>query len=233
MKPVNLIPTDQRRATASGERAGGGYIVLGVLGVLLLLAVAYVMTSNGVNSNETKAAKAKRQADVLEAQASQLDSFANFSAIKEQRLAAVKTAAETRFDWERMLRELSRVMPAGSWLQTADASTKEDTGGGTSAPATSGTVDPNAVLVSPNATFVGCTPKQSEVAKILVRLREMHRVTDVELNESLKEDGVSDVTVDSCGPLYKFNVTVTFAPADTDEAPAGADRVPASLGGGS
>ena len=40
----------------------------------------------------------------------------------------------------------------------------------------------------------------------------MHRVTDVELNESLREQGVTDVTVDSCGSLYKFDVTVTFAP---------------------
>jgi hypothetical protein len=61
----------------------------------------------------------------------------------------------------------------------------------------------------------------------------MHRVTDVELNESLREEGVNEVTVDSCGPLYKFNVTVTFAPTDTDEAPTGTDSVPASLGGGS
>jgi hypothetical protein len=233
VKAVNLIPSDQRRAQATGAQAGGGYVVLGVLAVLLVLAVAYVMTANSVNDNTTKAAKAKSEADALEAQAAQMESFTDFATIKEQRLAAVKTAAETRFDWERLMRELSRVMPEGSWLQTTDASTKEETGGSSGAPAPAGApVDPNAA-VPPNATFVGCTPKQSEVAKILVRLRAMHRVTDVELNESLREEGVSDVTVDSCGPLYKFDVTVTFAPTDTDEAPAGTDSVPASLGGGS
>jgi hypothetical protein len=235
VKAVNLIPSEQRRAKATGARSGGGYVVLGVLAVLLALAVAYVMTANSVNDNTTKAAKAKRDADALEAQAAQLDSFTNFASIKQQRLAAVKLAADTRFDWERLMRELSRVMPQGSWLQTTDASTKDDTGGssGVATPAsTAAPVDPNAVI-PPNATFVGCTPKQTEVAKILVRLRAMHRVTEVKLNESLKEEGVSDVTVDSCGPLYKFNVTVTFAPADTDEVPPGADSVPASLGGGS
>jgi Tfp pilus assembly protein PilN len=169
-----------------------------VLVVLLALALAYVTTANSANDNTTKAAKAKQEANALEAQASQLDSFTDFASIKSQRLAAVKTAAETRFDWERLMRELSRVMPAGSWLQTTQASTK-----------------------------------QSEVAKILVRLRSMHRVTDVELNESLREEGVTDVTVDSCGPLYKFDVTVTFAPTDPVEAPRGSGNVPASLGGGS
>ena len=233
MKAVNLIPSEQRRAKPSGENSGSAYAVVGVLVVLLALAVAYVMTSNSVNDNKSKAEAAKQQADALEAKSSQLDPFTDFAAIKQQRLEAVKTAAETRFDWERLMRELSRVMPHGSWLQTTDASVKGDTEASGAAPATANPAEAITGPVSPSATFVGCTPRQSEVAKILVRLRSMHRVTDVELNESLKEQGVSDVTVDSCGPLYKFDVTVTFAPTDTPEAPRGSDTVPASLGGGS
>jgi Tfp pilus assembly protein PilN len=228
MKAVNLIPTEQRRATPSGERSGGAYVVLGILGVLLVMAVAYVMTANNANSNKTDALKAKQEADALEAQAAKLESYTDFASIKEQRLAAVVTAAETRFDWERLMREISRVMPAGSWLQTTQASVL-----GNPADAGVPVADPAAAPTGPTATFVGCTPKQSEVAKILVRLRSLHRVTDVELNESLKEQGVADVTVDSCGPLYKFDVTVTFSPTAPPEAPQGADRVPVSLGGGS
>jgi type II secretory pathway pseudopilin PulG len=227
MQAVNLIPGDQRRARPSGERSGGGYVVLGVLAVLLVMAVAYVMTANSVNDSSSQAKKAQQEADTLEAQASQLDSFTDFASIKEQRLAAVVTAAETRFDWERLMRELSRVMPAGSWLQTTQASVLGDPTE-IVAPA-----DPLAAPSGPSATFVGCTPKQSEVAKILVRLRSLHRVADVELNESLREPGVSDVTVDSCGSLYKFDVKVTFAPVAPSEAPLGSSRVPASLGGGS
>jgi Tfp pilus assembly protein PilN len=229
VKAVNLIPSDQRRARATGERSGGSYAVLGVLAVLLVMAVAYVMTANSVNDRTGEAEKAKQEADALEAQASQLDSFTDFASIKELRLAAVVTAAETRFDWERLMRELSRVMPAGSWLQTTQASVLGDPNA--VAVPTAGTAV--AAPTGPSATLVGCTPKQSEVAKILVRLRSLHRVTDVELNESLREQGVSDVTVDSCGTLYKFDVTVTFAPAAPAEAPRGSNSVPASLGGGS
>jgi Tfp pilus assembly protein PilN len=228
MKAVNLVPTEHRRAGPSGERSGSGYAVLGVLAVLLVMAVAYVVTANSVNDRTTKAANAKQEADALEAQASQLDSFTDFASIKEQRLAAVKLAAETRFDWERLMREISRVMPEGSWLQTTQASVAADPAAG-AVPTTNAT----AVPTGPQATFVGCTPNQSEVAKILVRLRSMHRVTDVELNESLREQAAAEVTTDSCGSLYKFDLTVSFAPADSVEAPQGADRVPASLGGGS
>jgi Tfp pilus assembly protein PilN len=229
VKAVNLIPSEQRRAKASGERSGGAYVVLGVLGVLLVMALAYVMTANSVNDKTSKAAKAQREAETLEAQASQLDSFTDFAQVKEQRLAAVVTAAQTRFDWERLIRELSRVMPAGSWLQTTQASVLGDPNEAAVATAAPAAVAPS----GPSATLVGCTPRQSEVAKILVRLRSLHRVVDVELNESLREQGVQDVTVDSCGPLYKFDVTVTFAPAAEAEAPQGSNSVPASLGGGS
>ncbi|HEY7454393.1 MAG TPA: hypothetical protein VH683_07505 [Thermoleophilaceae bacterium] len=228
MKAVNLIPTDQRRARPTGERAGSGYIALGVLAVLLVMAVFYVMTSNSANESKTQAAEARNEADALEAKAAALDSFTNFASIKDQRLAAVMAAAETRFDWERLMREVSRVMPTGSWLQTTEASVLGDPSAVTS-PADAAEAGP----LAPSATFVGCTHKQSEVAKILVRLRAMHRVEDVELNESLREASSSDVTVDSCGSLYKFDVTVTFAPADPPEAPRGAGSVPASLGGGS
>jgi hypothetical protein len=228
MKAVNLIPSEQRRARPSGERSGSAYVVLGVLAVLLVMAVAYVMTANSVNDNKTKAAKAKNEADALEAKAAQLESFTDFASIKDQRLAAVMGAANTRFDWERMMREVSRVMPTGSWLQSTEASVLGDP------TAVVSPADPAAAVpTAPAATFVGCTPKQSEVAKILVRLRAMHRVTDVELNESLREPGVTEVTSDSCGPLYKFDVTVKFEPNVDREAPRGSSNVPASLGGGS
>jgi Tfp pilus assembly protein PilN len=229
MKAVNLIPGDQRRATASGEREGGAYVVLGVLAVLLVMAVAYVFTANGANENSTKAAEASQEADVLEAKAAKLSSYTDFSSIKDQRLAAVMAAAETRFDWERLMREVSRVMPPDSWLQSTEATASGDANGAAGPTATAATD----ASTGPSATFVGCTPNQSDVAKILVRLRQMHRVTDVKLNESLVEQGTTDVTVDSCGRFYKFDVTVSFAPMAPSEAPRGSNSVPASLGGGS
>ena len=183
-----------------------------------------------MNENTTKADEAKQEADALEAQAAQLDSFTDFASIKEQRLAAVMAAAETRFDWERLMREVSRVMPSGQ-LAPDDRGVRARA----TRPPSCARAGPGRRRArrGPAATFVGCTPKQSEVAKILVRLRAMHRVTDVELNESLREQGVAEVTADSCGPLYKFDVTVTFCAGRPGEAPRGTSSVPASLGGGS
>jgi hypothetical protein len=69
---------------------------------------------------------------------------------------------------------------------------------------------------------------------MMVRLRELHRVGDVSLKESAQESVSQPATVDSCGTYYKFDLTITFSPtAPITEAPRGATRVPASLGGGS
>jgi Tfp pilus assembly protein PilN len=229
MKAVNLIPSEQRRARPTGSRSGGAYVVVGVLGVLLVMAVLYVMSANQVNDRETKAAEARQEADALEAQAKQLGSFTNFASIKEQRLASVISTSQTRFDWERLMRELAHVMPDGSWLQTAEASVvPAETAGGTTGASTS-TPTPG----GPSTTLAGCTPNQPDVARLLVRLRQMHRVTEVTLNESVRQSGGGETTFDSCGDYYQFNVTVSFAPVAPVEAPRGASSVPASLGGGS
>jgi Tfp pilus assembly protein PilN len=231
MKAVNLIPNEQRRAQGSGAQSGSSYVVIGVLVVLLAMVAGYVLTSNKATQNKNDAAAAKAEADSLEAEVAQRGAFTNFSQIKETRLASVSGVAETRFDWERLMRELSRVMPSGSWLQTTDASVTGEVAG-----AEGGTPAPGTVVVpQPKVNLVGCTPDQSDVAGMMVRLRQLHRVSDVELNQSSTElSGTGDAGVDSCGRHYQFDLLVTFSPTPPQtEAPHGENVVPTSLGGGS
>ena len=66
---------------------------------------------------------------------------------------------------------------------------------------------------------------------MMVRLRKLHRVEDVRLNESARESGDSEATVDSCGSFYSFDLTVTFAlTPPVSEAPRGVRARSASLG---
>jgi Tfp pilus assembly protein PilN len=231
MKAVNLIPTEQRRVQATGGHVGSSYVLLGVLATLLVMVAAYVFTSNNVTKRQNDAAVAKSEADRYEAQAAQRKNFTNFAQIKQMRLASVNMIASTRFDWERLMRELSRVMPSGSWLQTTDASVTGTVAGAESTSSTSTTT----AVPQPKANLVGCTPNQSDVARMMVRMRQLHRVSDVELNESAKQlNSSGDAGVDSCGSMYQFNLLVSFEPVETQtEAPVGKAAVPASLGGGS
>jgi len=234
MRAVNLLPQDARRRPASANPRGA-YAVLGTLGVLLAMVAGYVLTSNTVNEHRSEAANARAEADRLEAEVAARGSFTDFAAIKQQRLSSVAGVAQGRFDWERLMRELARIMPERSWLQETNASTLGDPSG--EAAAAAATADPaTAAVPQPTANLVGCTPRQSDVARMMVRLRALHRVDDVKLNESAQEgdNADDDASVDNCGRFYKFDLSVTFTPlAPGGEAPKGATGVPASLGGGS
>lgn len=234
MKPVNLIPQDQRRRVASEGGGNGATIALGVLAALLAMVVVYVLTSNTITERQDDSKAASAEADRLEAQASQEANYTDFAQIAQTRMQSVAGVAATRFDWERFMRELARIMPERSWIQTADASVTGDptqTGPTTTAGATG-------VATSPTAKLVGCTPEQTDTATLMVRLGQLYRVSDVKLNESSVESvgggTETETTVDECGNYYKYDVTVTFSPTPpATEVPRGATRVPASLGGGS
>ena len=243
MRAVNLIPQDQRRRTPQDGSGKGARAALGLLALLLGLVVAYVLTANTVTERQNETETARVQADRLEAQAAQKGDFTDFASIAQTRMQSVAGVAATRFDWERFMRELARVMPADSWLQTADASMTGDTAatGTTAAPAPAAAPTPTGAptAAGPSANLVGCTPDQSDTARLMVRLGQLHRVDDVELGSSTKEDSTATGTgtgtgIESCGTGYKFDVTLKFSPAaPVGEAPRGETRVPASLGGGS
>jgi Tfp pilus assembly protein PilN len=234
---VNLLPDQHRRGSRTGGIANGAYIVVGVLAVLLVMALAYTLTSNQANSRKSDTATVKQEADRAEARSKQLDAFGSFASIKATRTASVEQLATGRFDWERFLRELASVLPDGSWLQDVNASVTGDvtaggsTAGSASTPTTTSTTGPQL----PAAALTGCTPHQHDVAALMVRLRKLYLVQDVELKSSERGEGTGVPTVDNCGSYLKFDLSVTFSSAAPTghEAPAGDRSVPTRLGGGS
>jgi Tfp pilus assembly protein PilN len=227
VRPVNLVPSEHR-AQATGAQSGSAYVIVGVLALLVGVVAFYVITTNQATQRTADAAAAKAQADQLEARASQLGSFTTFTSIKETRLASVRTVADGRFDWERMMRELSKVIPSGSWLLEVDASNGATTDA--AAPAAPATPGAPVTPTVPSAKLTGCAPTQTDVAKMMTRMREMHAVSEVALTDSSGGDASADAT-EGCN-AFQFHVTVSFGATPTKEAPRGEKRVPAALGGG-
>jgi Tfp pilus assembly protein PilN len=219
MRPVNLLP-EPHRARVSTGRSGGAYVLIGVLAAFVVMATVYALTANQVNSRKTQEAKASQEAQRLEAQTASLKNFGDFMQVKQTRLNSVRELAGGRFDWERFMRELSLVLPRGSWIKEVDASTTGSAEAGT--PATG----------QPSAKLTGCTPRQPETAKLMVRLRRLHRVDDVTLKESAQESTGGAATLANCGKLYAFDITVSFLAAPPPEGAGSPKHVPASLGGG-
>jgi Tfp pilus assembly protein PilN len=252
MRPVNLLPNELRPRQRTHEGSGRAHIVLGVLGVLLVMAVAYALSLNQVNSHKTDIARAKSETEKAKAEVAASTAFGDFHAIEQTRSASVQQLAGTRFDWERMMRELALVLPAHTWLLDVNAGASADgatPGASAPAPAPAATGAPAAAgdsaaagAPSPTLSLKGCALKQNDVAVVLVRLRKLYLVDNVNLNESAQETtdkGVQTSTdsaagSDTCGSgRFKFDVSVTFsAPTAKSDKPAGG-KVPAKLGGGS
>ena len=236
MRPVNLLPADLRPRRGSGGRQGSGYVALGVLGVLFLLTLVYVVIGAQAGSREASASRVAQEARQAEARVAALGPYNSFARTEKTRSASVKALAGSRFDWERLMRELSLVLPDGTWLTEVDASVRpeaSDAGaqGAQGAPAS-----------GPAAKIVGCAPRQSDVAKLMVRLRGMHGVSDVTLTESGKGEtagggapvaGPGGGAQGGCGSLYSFDLVVAFETVPVAPGSSGAEPAPASLGGGS
>ncbi len=256
MRPVNLLPERLRPRRPTGQLQGSAYVVVGVLGAFLLAVLLYVVTINQINSRTSDVARAESEAQQADARAATLGPFGQFAQVKLTREASVKMLADSRLDWERALREVALVLPPDTWItqldgstgsQSADSSSASSSGSNGSSPTTASSSTSSG---KPTLKLVGCAIEQPDVAVLLVRLRRLHGVEDVDLAESGREEtessgsgtsgssgGGSDTSgsVDNgCGHDFKFDLTVTFK-LDSADAPVAkeAKKVPAVLGGGS
>ena len=228
MRPVNLLPARYRPRVAGSSDPKSAYFALGALGMVILAIFVYVMAANKVSATNSEIAEARAQITAAQSKAVTFQEFGDFASIKETRLAAVKSLATARLDWERVFREMAHVLPEGVWLTSFD-------GAAPGAPGTEETgEEQNDAL-----TLKGCAQDHRQIADVLVRLRELHAAQDVELTqtsapadeEQSSAAGASDE--DGCGKYYLFEIAVTVAPEAAAAAePDAHGAVPASLGGG-
>ena len=184
MRAVNLIPVDQRRGSSGPGRSGTAvYLLLGGLAVLVLAVSAFVLTSNQVNDRRAHLAQVEQQASAAEAQAAALRPYRDFAALGDRRIATIRSLVGSRFDWERALHQLSRVLPTDVWLTSLSGTVAPGVGGG------AGAGDSGALrgqIQAPALELAGCTSSQSAVSRVLARLRRMDGVQRVSLASSDK-----------------------------------------------
>lgn len=112
MRPVNLIPPEERRGDKAPLRTGPlGYVIVAVLAVALLGVTLVVTTDNRISDREAQKASLESQVSQAQAEAQRYRSFTDFAALQQARQETVASLATSRFDWERVLRELAIVIP--------------------------------------------------------------------------------------------------------------------------
>lgn len=222
MKAVNLIPQEDRRGGLAGPgRSGGGvYVFLAGLAVLVVAMGAYVLASNSINDRKAELSRVSAEVATAEAEATRLKPFSDFARLSQTRIQTVATLAQSRFDWERALRDLSRVLPRSVWLSSMTgtvAPAVQVEGGGAQ---TSGL---RGALAQPALQIVGCTESHREVSRAMARLRRMRGVTRVSLASSEKTEGAATGAAPGGGGsedcrngsdrFPRFELVVFFAPA--------------------
>jgi Tfp pilus assembly protein PilN len=242
MRPVNLIPVEQRRGGHAPMRSGPlPYILLGALALILVGVTTLVLTNNQIADSKAEVTKLKGEDAAAQARVQKLAAYAQFRALSEQRVATVTSLADSRFDWERVMRELSLVLPSDVWLVSLDATATPSTSVGSSGSGSSGAGLRGAVQ-GPALELSGCAAGQESVAGFVAALKDIDGVTRVgiESSELASEDneaGSGGGGGEDCRTrefIAKFSAVVAFdaapvpatAAVEGEVAPEAAEATP-------
>lgn len=236
MRAVNLVPPDQRdgRPVGAGRSQGGAHALLGLMAALAALALIYGHARHQIEDRRAQVATLTARAQQAEAAAQQLAPYTSFLALREQRVQAVKTLIDSRFDWAHVFHEFGRVLPRGTAVSsltgtigsgTTEASASSSSSSSTTAAASGGQVTsatpPGSV---PSFTLSGCATSQAVVALALERLRLIDGVSEVTLQSSTSSGGGS-AGGGGCPPHGPaFTAQVSFEPLPSEAAVASATK---------
>jgi Tfp pilus assembly protein PilN len=179
MRAVNLLPGDEAR---SARRGPGVVLQLSVAGGLVVvgaLAGAFFLTHGKVADKRkaldaAQAELARTPAPVVQGVSAQT---AALQAQQSARLSVLASALTGRMAWDRVLHELSLVLPDNVWLTSLSAQAPVSAASGTPVAA-----DPNAA--PSEFSVVGYTYSQEGVAQMLTRLALVPDLANVTLQGS-------------------------------------------------
>ena len=231
MRPVNLMPAGERRGKGAPTRTGPlSYIIVGVLVVALAAVCGIVYFNKKVSDNQAEVDRIEAHATELEARADALSSFVSFKQIHDARVQTVEQLAQSRFDWERVLRELSKVLPEHIWLVSLTGTVTPDVDVG------DGNDDGGlrASIPGPALVLVGCGRSHDDVASLIAAMRDIDGVTRVTASDSAKPDSAMSAdaagTSDNCQTrpsIPQFHLVASF---DEVVVPSADGTVPPAAG---
>lgn len=237
MRPINLIPADQRRGTNAPMRTGPmPYLVVGTLALALVGVALLVLAGNQVTEREAEVAQLEREDAAAKARAEELSAFTQFRSLQEQRAQTISSLADSRFDWERVMRELALILPDDAWLVTLNATASPNSGAG--GEGSSGGASLRGSIPGPALELQGCASGQEAVAGFVTALKDIDGVTRVGVESSELGEEESGVAAAGGGEaaagggnedcqtrdfIAQFSIVVAFdaapVPPSTTEAP--------------
>lgn len=224
MRPVNLIPTEERSGEVRPLRGGPlAYIVVGALALAVIGVSVLVVTGNQISERKAEVSRLESETASVEAEAQALAAYTQFHGVTEARVATVASLADSRFDWERVMRELALVFPDDIWLTNLTASASPAV-----APENAASVSLRAGIAGPALEILGCGRSQDAVAGFVQTLKDIDGVTRVGLlgsslgGAAASGEGGGSGAASTCqtrGFIAEFQLAVAFdaAPVPVEE----------------
>jgi Tfp pilus assembly protein PilN len=193
VRAVNLLPREPKgsrgRLTVVTQLAIVSPFVVGSL-----VAAGYLLSSSKVNDRKATLHALQDERAALPAPTPQPKANPELALQRDQRVAALSAALQGRLAWDRILRELSSVLPGDVWLTTLSAESPQAPAATSSATAsttaTSSTTTDTTTTPAPAPpaagplTLSGYTYSQEGVARFLSRLAVVPSLQDVKLVSS-------------------------------------------------
>jgi Tfp pilus assembly protein PilN len=216
MRAVNLIPGDDRGGAGitAGRSGGGAFVIGGLLAGLALLALLYGLADHQISGNRSEVVSLTVRAEQAQTRAGELAPYTSFLQMREQRVQAVTTLVDSRFDWAQAFQELGRVLPAGKVSLGSIEGTVGSTTAATSASSAAASASSVTSATPPGSIPVfkltGCAVSQAEVALMLERLRLIDGVDEVSLQSSTLAAASGGSSGGCAGGNPAFTAQVTF-----------------------
>ena len=201
MRAVNLLPRDESRT----RRQPGAVMLTAVLGSVLMLALlagGFLMASSGVTDKQAQLDSVKAELAAIPPPAPPDTSQSNLVAEKDARLTALGKALGNRIAWDRVLREISLVLPGDVWLESMSTS-------GADPAAAAAPPPPGQTAETPAGAFsiAGYTYSHDGVARLLARLSVIPHLENVRLGSSIVDTG-------GARAIVKFSISADLRKAE-------------------
>lgn len=236
MRPVNLIPPEERHGSQSPLRTGPlPYVLLGTLAALLIGVALLVTTGNQISEKKDEISSLKLQDAAAQQRAQELAPYVQFAETHRARLETVSSLADSRFDWERVMGELSKILPSDVWLTGLNASASSATSTASAAGDSAGASGSGlrGSIAGPALEISGCSTGQDGVAGFVTALKQIDGVTRVGVeSSSLPAKGGGEGAGGGPGSdcrtrsfIAQFQVVVAFDAAPVPLPSEGAEEV--------
>jgi len=199
MRAVNLLPRDEGRT----RRQPGAVSLTAVLGAVLLTAVMcgwFLMASSGVSERQGELDGLRAELAAIPPPPPPPETQSNLVAEKDARLTLLGKALANRIAWDRVLREISLVIPDDVWLEAMNTSGPD--------PAAAAPLPGQTAAASVgNFNITGYTYSHDGVARLLARLSVIPHLENVKLGSSVLDR-------QRARPTVKFAISASLRKAE-------------------